>query len=98
MDSFNALCEEVDAVVGDAAHYGAYGQTTGGSAPELFLNDLVDARVKVPSDLKRRFLEIWSTDEEIIHANPDERDGITHDLVVEFAAMDPVIDLGPNWT
>ncbi|MFC3849604.1 hypothetical protein ACFORJ_05445 [Corynebacterium hansenii] len=97
MDSFNALCEEVDAAVGDTAHYGAHGLTTGGISPELFLNDLVDARAWVPRDLKRRFLEIWSTDEEIIHADPDERDGITHQLVVEFAAIEPVIDLGPDW-
>ena len=98
MDSFNTLCEEVDAAVGEIANYGAYGQTTGGISPELFLNDLVDARAWVPRDLKRRFLEIWSTDEDIINADSDERDGITRQLVIEFAAMDPEIDLGPNWT
>lgn len=66
---------------------------------EIFLNDLVDAKAFVPAGLKRDFLRIWTDVPEISGARPEqEQDFTTRSLVAEFAAMNPVVDLGPNWT
>lgn len=65
---------------------------------EIFLNDLVDARAFVPVALKTNFLRIWADVPEIAGATPaHEQDFITRRLVLEFAALAPVVDLGPNW-
>ncbi|STC40378.1 Uncharacterised protein [Corynebacterium amycolatum] len=65
---------------------------------EILLNDLVDARAFVPVALKTDFLRIWAGVPEIAGATPaHERDFITRQLVLEFAALAPVVDLGPNW-
>lgn len=99
MTSLVETCLRVQNEARPTVKYDRLNGAGGDLTEEVFLNDLVDARAFVPAGIKRDFLRIWTDVPEIAGATPaDEEDFITRNLVIEFAAMDPVIDLGPNWT
>ncbi|STC40443.1 hypothetical protein [uncultured Corynebacterium sp.] len=94
-----SLCQKIEKESSPRVQFDRLHGAGGDLTLEIFLNDLVDARAHVPESLKREFLMTWADEPIVFDATPGEgEEGVTHDLVVEFAAMDPVIDLGPNWT
>lgn len=93
-----SLCQRIEKESSPRVQFDRLHGAGGDLTLEIFLNDLVEARAYVPESLKREFLMTWADEPIIFDAIPgEEEEGITHDLVVELAAMDPVIDLGPNW-
>ncbi len=91
-------CRRVEAEAHPHVKYDRLNGASGDLTEEVFLNDLVDAGAYVPEPLKRAFLMIWADEPVFFNATPGvDEEGITHSLVVEFAAIEPVIDLGPNW-
>lgn len=98
MDMFS-IGKKIEASTVPKVKYAPGGPLDQDFAPESFLADLVEAKAVVPEHLKQEFLSYWLDDPDYYNAPPgDGIEGVTKEKVKEFARVDPIVNLGPNWS